>query len=363
MNMRKTKKNIVWLVSLIGAVLFLASCHGGNRNIAADDKADTLVFRYAKNITFVQHADFAEALIANPWQQGAILTRYELRRPLVHSAVFISSLASLLDELGCLQAVSGVCEPEYIANESIHEAIAAGDIVNLGSALTPTKERIIDLAPDAILLSPFENVSTYGNLDQLGIPLIPCADYMEASPLARAEWMRFYGRLFGQGERADSLFAAVEAAYRTLTEAPHDDNPSVFFDTRNGSAWYMPGGKSTLGQMVDDAGGRFIFADNDQSGSVPYAFEQVYERAREADIWLLRYSADHHMTLKELQSEYAPYGQFKAFQKGDVFGCNNAELLFFEEYPFHPERLLNDLVHIFHPEEAPTYALRYFHRL
>ena len=339
-----------------------------------------------------------------------------------------------MDELGCIDAISGVCEPEYIANRHILGAIDEGRIVDLGSAMTPSRERLIDLGPDAILLSPFQNVGSYGNIEQLGIPIIPCADYMEGSALARAEWMRFYGRLFGCGERADSLFAAVEERnsrsaddsrsegvqeFRSsdnsrssgVQECRSSDNsrssgvqecrssddstandslhsevlsellvtpellnspktaspellntpkPSVFFDGRNGSAWYMPGGQSTLGQMVADAGGHYVFADNEQSGSVPFSFEQVFDRCRDADIWLYRYNAPRRMTLSLLRSEYEPYSRFKAFREGRVFGCNNAELIFFEEYPYHPDRLLTDFVRIF---SGRTDSLRYFHRM
>lgn len=363
---------ILWLC-LLGMAVGAVSCRGNGNTSNADEVADTIAFRYASGITLVEHDDYTEALIANPWQPGVLLTRYEIRQPLTHSAVFISSLASLLDDLGCLHAVSGICEPEYIANRHIHEALETGVVLNLGSAMTPDKERIIDLAPDALLLSPFENVSSYGNLDQLGIPIIPCADYMESSPLARAEWMRFYGRLFGCGETADSLFAAVEASYLALQQAGHGalsaseggeeahEAPSVIFDTRNGSAWYMPGGRSTLGQMVADAGGRYVFADDRHSGSVPYSFEQVYDQGREADVWLLRYTAQQRMTLPALRSEYEPYSRFRAFREGRVYGCNNAELIFFEEYPFHPDRLLLDFVRIFSGRDDE--GLRYFHRL
>lgn len=363
---------ILWLC-LLGMAVGAVSCRGNGNTSNADEVADTIAFRYASGITLVEHDDYTEALIANPWQPGVLLTRYEIRQPLTHSAVFISSLASLLDDLGCLHAVSGICEPEYIANRHIHEALETGVVLNLGSAMTPDKERIIDLAPDALLLSPFENVSSYGNLDQLSIPIIPCADYMEASPLARAEWMRFYGRLFGCGETADSLFAAVEASYLALQQAGHGalsaseggreahEAPSVIFDTRNGSAWYMPGGRSTLGQMVADAGGRYVFADDEHSGSVPYSFEQVYDQGREADVWLLRYTAQQRMTLPALRAEYEPYSRFRAFREGRVYGCNNAELIFFEEYPFHPDRLLLDLVRIFSGRDDE--GLRYFHRL
>ena len=338
----------------------LVSCGSRGTRQGTDTAGDTLTMRYARHIALIQHKDYTEAVIYNPWQAGGVLSRYEIRQPLSHSAIFIASVASLIEELGGINAISGVCEPEYIANQRILQALDDGRIVDLGSAMTPSRERIIDLSPDAILLSPFQNVGSYGNIEQLGIPIIPCADYMEGSALARAEWMRFYGRLFGHGERADSLFTTVEAEYLKIRSTSPDTGRTVFFDGRNGSAWYMPGGHSTLGQMVADAGGRYIFADNEQSGSVPFSFEQVFDKCRDADIWLYRYNARERMTLHLLRSEYEPYSRFRAFQQGNVFGCNNAELIFFEEYPYHPERLLQDFVNIF---SGKTDSLRYFHKM
>jgi len=421
------------MVVLLTALTLLtaSSCSRRARTSASGEVGDTIALHYARGIALVEHADYTEAIIYNPWQAGGVLSRYAIRRPLTHSAIFIASIAALVEELGCIDAISGVCEPEYIANRRLHAAIDEGRIIDLGSAMTPSRERLIDLGPDAILLSPFQNVGSYGNIEQLGIPIIPCADYMEGSALARAEWMRFYGRLFGCGERADSLFAAVEKRYLEIrranesrltdyqtnrltdnsaatkqslehssdslkvgqsdslkTETPEHLNrrtkqeqsqtclssalqgggrakvnspkASVFFDGRSGSAWYMPGGHSTLGQMVADAGGHYAFADNEQSGSVPFSFEQVFDRCRDADIWLYRYNAPRRMTLSLLRSEYEPYSRFKAFREGRVFGCNNAELIFFEEYPYHPDRLLTDFVHIF---SGQTDSLRYFHRM
>lgn len=362
----------LYVLTLLTAALAGISCTSKPTSAAGGGTSDTLQLRYARHITLLEHEGTTEALIANPWQKGALLARHEIRQPLTHAALFTASVAALMDELGCLDKISGVCEPEYIANAHIHNAIENRQIINLGSAMTPSREAIAELSPDGILLSPFENVGVVGGLDKLGIPIIPCADYMEATPLARAEWMRFYGRLFGCGERADSLFAAVEQDYLAIKDEANGlegKRPSVFFDTRNGSAWYMPGGESTLGQMVADAGGRYVFGDNRQSGSVPYSFEQVLDSCSTADVWLVRYSAPKRMTRDELRREYEPYSRFDAFRKQQVWGCNNSELHFFEEYPFHPERLLHDFKLIFSAvatdsaDALPDSTLHYFHRL
>lgn len=143
-------------------------------------------------------------------------------------------------------------------------------------------EKIIDFHPDAILLSPFENSGGYGRIEKLGIPVIECADYMETSPLGRSEWVRFFGLLFGKRRQADSLFTAVRADYLQLCDLVKSVNqrPTVISELKSGSAWYVPGGKSTTGRLYQDAGAAYVWAEDEHSGSIPLSFETVFDRGR-----------------------------------------------------------------------------------
>lgn len=356
--------------------ILLTSC-GYRQPTTSHTDADTLELRHAQYLILIEHPSYTEVQIRSPWNEGKLLQRFTINKntsgndtPALFDniAIFTTTHANLLEELGCMDAIAGICETEYISNPHLRQALSEGCIHDLGSAMTPDRERIISLNPDLILLSPYENAATYGNLEALGIPIIQCADYMETSALGRAEWMRLYGRLLGKAHEADSLFGIIEAEYyalRALTDSlAQEQRPTVLFDTKNGSAWYVPGGHSTMAQLVDDAGGRYIFADNTKSGSVPLAFETVLSRGEQADTWLIRYNNSHtRMTLHDLGKVYQPYTLFKAYKESNVYGCNSAELIFYEETPFHPERLLRDYIGILHPELLPSHTLRYFHKL
>ena len=371
------------------SIFLLTACHGGHPRTATT-AGDTLTMRHARYLTLIEHEDYTEVQIHSPWDKGKLLQTVKVASPYPsqggeletamtespllgrgkgEAALFFTATHSnLIEELGCIDAIAGICETEYIANPRLLQAIADGKIRDMGSAMTPDRERIVHLNPDIIFVSPYENASTYGNLEALGIPIIQCADYMETSALGRAEWIRFYGRLFRKGREADSLFLAIEADYnclKALTDTIADANrPTVLFDTRNGSAWYVPGGRSTMAQLVRDAGGRYIFGDNPKSGSVPLSFETVLSRGEQADIWFIRYNNSRtRMTLPDLGKVYEPYTLFKAYREGNVYGCNSAELIFYEETPFHPERLLRDYIRILHPELLPNDTLQYFHKL
>jgi iron complex transport system substrate-binding protein len=268
--------------------------------------------------------------------------------------------------LECEDKITGVADLKYIKIPWVQEQAKAGKIVDCGDGMNPLIEKIIDLNPDAILLSPFENSGGYGKLEDIDIPLFECAEYMETSPLARAEWMRLYGLLFGCREKADKLFSEVDKNYNNLKKQAQKAGVgrSILFDKMiANSVWYVPGGRSTMGQMIQDAGGQYLWADDNHSGSLPLPFESVLVKALDADVWMLRYDNDQPMTLQQLLAEQEGYNQFQAYQSGEVYGCNVRTSLFYEEAPFRPDKLLNDFIQIMHPGIKPAAPLKYYQKL
>lgn len=363
-------------------LLFLTACQGGGKSASRYVDGNPLDLRYAQRLSIVEHDSFTLATLRDPWDTTRILHRYLLlpagwpvpshlpegtllRTPLNHSLVYTSVQCSLLRDLKADHAIAGVCDLSYIDLPSIHQGVSQGRIMDCGSGMNPDIERIIALHPDAILLSPFENSGGYGRLEQLGIPLIECADYMETSPLGRAEWMRFYGRLFGCAHRADSLFAAVEARYLALKARADSttQRPLVMMELKSSSAWYVPGGQSTTGILCRDAGARYVFANDTHSGSIPLSFETVFSRACDADYWLFKYNRPQAMTYDALEADFAGYAAFRPFRQRQIYACHTGQVPFYEETPFSPDLLLSDMLHIFHPEIAASDTLHYFCRL
>lgn len=362
----------------------LLSC--GRRTASEPQTAgDSLSFKYSTLLSITEHDGYTMATIKNPWKPGKLLHRYVLvdrgerivdrgesfpdatviEVPIQRAAVFTTVHCALLTEFGLGDRIVGVADSKYIKIPYIHEQIAKGRIVDCGNGLNPVVEKIMDIKPDVIMLSPFENSGGYGKTEEIGIPLIECAEYMETSPLARAEWMRFYGLLFGVGEKADAMFHEVDSCYTALKQQATEagEGRSVIVDKVVGSVWYMPGGRSTIGQMIQDAGGRYPWANDEQSGSLALPFESVLERGGESDVWMLRYSSDHEWDYRELLSGHQGYGQLRAFREKEVYGCNVEQSKFYEETPFHPNYLLNDFIQILHPDIIGTSSLRYYKKL
>ena len=353
------------------------------------DGGDTVRLRYAQLLSLVRYPSYTVATISHPWRKNAVLHQYVLvpadsvvpeglpegtviRTPLRRSVVFTTVHCSLLSMLRREGSVAGVADLKYIKAPFVQAGVDGGRIMDCGDGMSPVIEKIIDLHPDALLLSPFENSGGYGQLEEIDIPIVECAEYMEPSPLGRAEWVRFYGMLYGCEHEADSLFALVDSSYNVLKQLPETyhkhqisnlkfQRRKTLLDKVTGSVWYVPGGRSTIGQMLSDAGADYPWANDEHSGSVALPFETVLERAGESDVWLLRYSGKQPLTRQQLLSEHRGYNQFRAFREGRVYGCNVELSLFYEESPFRPDLLLSDFIRILHPDALPHHELRYYH--
>ena len=213
-------------------ILTLTGCNR-NKTVETTEEKE-IAFDYAKLVRMWECDGFKRLEIRNPWNTASLLQRYlfvdktkdlpanlpdgqVVRIPLEKSAVFTTVHCSLVEELGAINSISGICDLEYITNPVILERTKNGSITDLGSSMSADIEKLITISPDAILLSPFNNSGGHGGLDRLAIPIFECADYMESDPLGRAEWIRIYGMLYGKETVAESIFAKVVETYTQVS--------------------------------------------------------------------------------------------------------------------------------------------------
>lgn len=356
---------------------FFVSCSGRS---VADVEGERVPMHHSSLLEIVDCDGYSIVNVKNPWGKG-LLNRYLLvpsdsmlpdelppgvllRTPLKRVVLFSGVHALLLEEFDLLSSISGVCDSRYLYSPSVQQGLKDGIILDCGSSMNVNSEVVVQLNPDAVFVLPYEN-GGYGKLERFSFPLVECADYMESSPLGCAEWMRFYGRLFGCAEKSDSLYNAVCEEYKTLCDkvAEVSERPKLMCELKSSSAWYVPGGKSTMGQMYKDAGADYLFSEYDVCGSVPLSVEVVLNKAADADIWLFKYNSSVDKTSSALLSEYEGYAHFKPFKDGNVYACNAHKNNIFEESAFHPERLLKDLVALFHPMLYPEYKTVYYEKM
>lgn len=369
-------------ISALVVLYSLASCRGGGATDGNRTECDTVPIKYASNLTILSCDGFTEVNVRNPWDTTLTLATYLLvdadsplpddlpagtviRTPVSNALIYATVHTSLVQQLGAIEAIGGVCNARYINSPQLKERIASGEVADCGNSMSPDLERILMLRPQAILLSPFENNDRYGRVADLGIPIVECADYMETSPLGRAEWVKFYGRLLGRAREADSMFCATESRYLALRDSVADVSvrPGVVLDRRYGQVWNVPGGASTMAAFIRDAGGMNPFDSYQQSGSVAIAPEQVLATAHDAPVWLIRYNQVKDKDLRELAEDAPENSRFEAYRRGNVYGCNTRYVDFYEEVPFHPDYLLADLISVIHPETGIVPSRRYFTKM
>ena len=390
-------------------VLLVVACQGGKT--ASGEGGDTLQMKYAELLTIVKHNDgaYTEAIIENPWKKGTTLHKYILvpkgnegdetvarlkddirenatlqmgshcdivRTPLESNVVFTAPHCQLMYELGCKNAITGVCDKDYINIPDIKERVKLSDgkastsdtdkvIIDCGSSMQPDIERIIALKPEGLLISPFENSGGYGKLDKLHIPIIETADYMETSPLGRAEWMKFYGLLFKSEERRDSLFSSIEKEYLALKAeaAKLPQGLSILTERKMGSVWYVPGGKSTMGILLKDANAKYIFADDTHSGSLAYGPERILSKGTQIDVWAFKYFGGKALSKSDLLAEYEGYKALKTFNQNSIYQVDTSTQPYFELTSFHPEILLREFIILAHPKATQFGKLRFYQHL
>ncbi len=365
-------------LSLFIAAGLLGSC--GHRS-AVEPEGTRYHTEYASGFEILRAEEYTSVTLRNPWDTTRLLARYILvpgeatlpddlpdgqllRTPLKKVVVYSSVHCGFLNEIGVREEIAGVCESRYIDFPFIRKGIADGSIVDVGEAVSPNVEMIIQPDPDALITSPIENMG-YGAVLHTGIPLVEATDYMEHDPLGRAEWIRFFGLLFDRESLADSIFTATVHRYDSIKSIAGSvtARPTVLPELKYGAVWYVPAGDSYMARLYRDAGADYPWSDHPGTGSLPLSFENVLERGVDADVWIFKYNRPEEMGYADLQNEYEGYGRFKAFRERSVYAANSGKVPFYEELPIHPDYVLEDLVWIFHPERMPDYRPRYFRRL
>ena len=355
-------------LAIVAAALMAAGCHHTSSTDAGTMAVggDT-VTRHSRLLTIIDNPGYTLAEIRNPWDTTATLQRLILadreatlpaglpadaqvvRTPVTSSLVYSSVHGALIEELGAIGSVTGVADAPYFKLKAIADGLTDGTVTDVGSSTNPSQEKIIELNPQVILTSPFQNAG-HGVIEQLGIPIVECADYMESTPLGRAEWMKLFGRLYGKATQADSLFTVISHEYTHLANAAAKatSKPVVITERVVDGVWYVPGGGSYMARMLADAGASYPWADDASAGSLQLDAPTVLDRAADADYWLIRtygFIPSHSM----LAAESALNSRFKAFNTGGIYCSDTSQSMIFEEFPFHPDLLLGEYIRIFHP--------------
>ena len=375
------KKLIVVLFSMI---YMMSSCNTVSKETKSNEKMnDTLnIVSYAENFKIYPIESGYKLIIKDLSSENEFylfndtvtipndLTDKTIIRTPVNSVVAFSSTQwSVFQKLDEIDKVKGILESNYTTNNEILRLVAEGKIIDAGMSTNVNTEKIIHLQPELILYTPYPTVD-YSHLKKLsGATMISFPDYLESHPLGRAEWMKVVGLLCGKEDVTNKWFDDVVRRYESLSYkcAVIEEKPTVFSDLPFENQWYVPGGNSYIAKIFSDAGGDYIWKDNESTGSLHIDAESVLLKAQSADFWRVINSSDIPFTYERLKNENELYPLFKAFKEKQLLVCNVRESGYFEKSQYEPDVLLADFIYHFHPEllteEWENYVPTYFKRL
>lgn len=272
--------------------------------------------------------------------------------------------------LGQVDALVGMDNFNFVYAPAVRQKIDRGKLIEFSSGKTLDIERLLVAEPDLVMAygTGDPDGDSYGRMMQAGLPVALVGDYVETSPLGRAEWLLFTALFFNQEAKAQAVFTDIATEYESLVEltAPLAEQPTVFTGFSYEGTWYMSGGQSYAAQLLKDAGADYLWADNDSTVTIPLDFESVFDQAAAAAVWV-NVSQDWFSHGDAIATD-PRYGKFDALKQNNVFN-NNVRMNdfggndYWESGAVSPHLILADLVKIFHPELLPDHELVYYQQL
>ena len=289
---------------------------------------------------------------------GATVVRVPVRRIVTLSTTHLG----FLDRLGASGRVVGVSGGAWVNTPAIRARLVSGAAADVGQ--TPSAEAIAALRPDVVFASAGEGDPVVAALRTLGIPVVPVAEYREAHPLGRAEWLRLFGAFVGRADTAQVAFDTVAARYERLAARARDaaPRPTVLLNSPYRGIWYVPGGRSFAARQMADAGGAYVWADDSSATTLSLSLETVLARAQHADLWL---APGAWRSLADGAAQEPRVRLFDAFRAGRVFNfdarlSDGGGFDVYETGVVQPDLVLADLVSILHPALLPGHRRVYF---
>lgn len=342
-------------------------------------------FSYANGFSITHNENFKILTINNPWPKAeksfkyALIPRENLATITLNSDEYDGIIATpvekivvtstthipALELLGVEETLVGFPGTDYISSEKTRALINAESIRELGKNEGINTEVLLELQPEVVVGFGIDgNNKTFETIKKSGIPVMYNGDWVEKSPLAKAEWIKFFGALYNKTVEADSIFNSIEKAYndaKTLASKVKN-TPTVLSGALHKDVWYLPSGTSPEAQLLKDANVNYLWQDVAGEGSLALSFEAVFTKGKSADIWL---SPSYYNSLEALKNANEHYTEFDAFKNKTVYSFVNVTgatggVTYYEEGTARPDLVLKDIIKVCHPELLPEYETHFF---
>lgn len=366
-------------------LIFFIGCKQNHKTSKNEIASSENSIHYAKGLEIYKHQGFSIVKITNPWPEAKESFTYILQEkngiipdslkqfsiiPIPIQSIVVTSTTHIpaLELLGVENTLIGFPNTDYISSVKTRKLIDAGKVREVGTNESLNTEVLIDMKPDVIVSFGLNNSNpTLDNLQKSGLKVMLNGDWTEQSPLGKAEWIKFFGALYGLDSKAETFFAKIEEEYlSTLALAKKaTTKPSVLSGSMYQEQWYVPQGESWASLFFRDAQSNYLWAETKGIGSLSVPFETILEKAQNADFWV---APGNFSSLKEMSDSNPHYSQFTSFKNKKVYSYAvnkgaRGGIIYFEWSPSRPDWVLKDLIHIFHPELLPNHKLFFFNKL
>ncbi|WP_245794786.1 ABC transporter substrate-binding protein [Flaviramulus basaltis] len=373
------------------AILFLmfimvVSCKSETKKPKLDVTIENpMELKYAKGFSITDYKTYKIITIKNPWPKAEKNYKYVLINkenaaktsfmideydgiiiePIQKIVVTSTTHIPALELLNVEQTLVGFPGTDYISSEKTRKRINNKSIRELGKNEGINTEVLLELKPDLVIGFGIDgNNKTFETIKKSGIPVIYNGDWVENSPLAKAEWLKFFGALYNKEKQADSIFNTIEKNYLEAKNLAKyvKNKPSILSGAMHNDVWYLPNGKSTEAQLLKDAHVDYLWKESEGSGSLQLSFESVFVKAKDADIWL---SPSNYKSLEALKNGSSQHAMFEAFKNKKVYTFTNTTgetggVLYYELGMSRPDLVLKDIVKICHPNLLKNYTPYFF---
>ncbi|MDO5977680.1 ABC transporter substrate-binding protein [Flavivirga spongiicola] len=377
-----------FLILLVTCSVLLTSCKKENRQTAVSinkSEGTEEIISYAKGFSITNYEDYKKVVVNSAWPNSNKIFTYLLvnkgkKRPKhdnntkiieipIKTLVAVSTTnISILDYLGVGNSLIGFPNTKYICSEKARKRVDNGDIKELGNDLELNIELLLELNPEMVLGFSVNGVNKkLDQIEKLGIPVVLDGAWTEQHPLGRSEWIKFVAAFYNKEKEADSIFKTIEANYLKAKEAAKNivRKPTVMSGSTFKDIWSVPGGKSFIAKYLEDANTDYLWKENDSNGSIQLNFENVLEKAQNAELWI---GSGNFDTKKEMLYEHKGYAFFDAYKNNNVYTYTEKKgakggLFYYELGTLRPDLILKDFIKIAHPELLNDYELFFFKRL
>lgn len=370
---------------IISVFVILFNCK--NKEVQPSLKLDvaTVNLSYAKGFEITHHENFTTLTINSPWPKAEKTYRYALVKknmaskitlnkdefdgiitiPIEKMVVTSTTHIPALELLEVEESLIGFPGTDYISSEKTRTRIDNGNIRELGKNEGINTEVLLDIQPNVVIGFGIDgNNKNFETIKKSGIPVIYNGDWMEQSPLAKAEWIKFFGVLYNKKKEADSIFNSIEKSYlEAKSLASNTQNkPTILSGAMHKDIWYLPNGKSTEAQILKDANVNYLWSDTEGSGSISLNFEVVFEKAKKADLWI---NPSYYTSYEALEKANQHYTKFDAFKNKNIYTFakttgSTGGVLYYELGIARPDLVLKDIIKICHPELLDNYKPYFF---